>query len=318
MLKKESGMRRMMNTIGITLIVNQLLIQTLGAVPQLLTTFVWTEKSDLQYTAYEVLYLLIYLFSFMVPVALFAILNRKYERQPMRLGIRATADTPLLIFAGMGAISSIAIVSNMLFSWADFSSLYGQPELDRPYKLLIAFVSTALVPAVCEEFLFRGCVLSNMLPYGKTTAIIGSSLMFALMHGNFPQFLYTFCAGIVLAIAYTETGSVWPGMLLHLFNNFTSILFEYFETSGDVVTANRIMSALDAVLVFAGVVCIVPLIFRRKGRVPGSYTGAVPTYTRDPEAGPVKRILAPAVIAFMCLSLTFASFVLLMAFIAAY
>ena len=44
--------------------------------------------------------------------------------------------------------------------------------------LLLAFCS---VPALCEEFLFRGCILSNLLPYGKTTAILASAVLFSMI-----------------------------------------------------------------------------------------------------------------------------------------
>ena len=303
-----------MNVIGGTLIINELLIQTFGGLPQLFGSFL-PYTGDRLYAVQETMYLLIYLACFMIPVAFFRLFSIGYEMQPMRLQPKANRDTALLIVAGMGVISAAAVLNSILFSWADYSVLYGSEELDKPFKLLIAFVSTALVPAVCEEFLFRGCVLSNMLPYGKATAVFGSALMFSLMHANYPQYLYTFCAGIVLGLLYTETGSVWPGMFLHLFNNFLSVIYEYLDSAGDLETAYRIYVSVDAVLMIAGAAAVAVLIFRARGRVSPDYTGACPTFVGKPDRGPVKSIMAPMVIAFTALSVFLATIVLMYTFI---
>ena len=95
--------------------------------------------------------------------------------------------------------------------------------LNTPYRVVLQFITTCLVPGFCEEFLFRGAIQSNCAPFGRTNAILISSLTFALMHQNVAQFLYTFAAGILLGLVYEYTGSIWNCVVLHTVNNFVSL-----------------------------------------------------------------------------------------------
>ncbi len=83
----------------------------------------------------------------------------------------------------------------------------------------------AVTPAVCEEFLFRGFVLSSLSRYSNTWAIIVSAVMFGLMHvltSNIlavERFLPTTFMGLILGFVAVRTGSLWPGILLHALHN---------------------------------------------------------------------------------------------------
>ena len=77
-----------------------------------------------------------------------------------------------------------------------------------------------LLPAVCEEFAFRGFILSGLRHTGhKWRAILLSSLFFAVSHQVFQQSISAFILGTVLAYIAVQTGSIWPGMLVHLLHN---------------------------------------------------------------------------------------------------
>lgn len=90
----------------------------------------------------------------------------------------------------------------------------------NPIYVLLAF---CLVPAVCEEFVFRGVVLSEYSGDGALTGVILSALLFAMSHFHLlelPSFL--FC-GIVLAGSVYATKSLYAAILLHFANNLFSI-----------------------------------------------------------------------------------------------
>ena len=301
-------MKKTMNRMGLTLIVNSLLMQTFGAVPSL----IWPGKDVIQESLSDSVYSLIYLSAFMLPVALFALLMRKLGMQPMRLEMKVPAATPLMILAGMAVITAAAFVNSILFAWVDFSPIMGAQEYDTPARFIMGFISIALVPAVCEEFLFRGCVLSNLLPYGKTTAVLGSAFLFSLMHSNWPQYFYTFCAGIVLGLIYTETGSIWPGMFLHLFNNFYSVIMSAAEKRFDADVYNRITVLSETCLMLAGLAAAAFLIIRMKGKISGDYTGAVPTFRAQTAVSKRKLFFSPMIIAYGVVSVGLATLVLLM------
>lgn len=89
---------------------------------------------------------------------------------------------------------------------------------------LVLFVF-ALTPAVCEEGLFRGFILSSLHRYTTSWAIIVSAVLFGLMHvltSNVlavERFLPTTFMGLLLAWVALRTGSIWPGVLLHAMHN---------------------------------------------------------------------------------------------------
>jgi ABC-2 type transport system permease protein/sodium transport system permease protein len=83
----------------------------------------------------------------------------------------------------------------------------------------------AVTPAICEEGLFRGFVLSSLHRYSAAWAIGLSAILFGLMHvltSNvlaLERFLPSTFMGLILAWIALRTGSIWPGVLLHALHN---------------------------------------------------------------------------------------------------
>jgi len=93
---------------------------------------------------------------------------------------------------------------------------------------MLALISTVIVPALVEEFACRGLMLGLLKKHGEGFAIIASSLLFGLMHGNFEQIPFAFMVGLVLGFITVKSGTILIAMAVHAFNNFVSIVFEYF------------------------------------------------------------------------------------------
>ncbi len=93
----------------------------------------------------------------------------------------------------------------------------------------------ALTPAVCEEGLFRGFVLSSLHRYSTAWAIALSAILFGLMHvltSNvlaIERFLPSTFMGLLLAWIALRTGSIWPGVLLHALHNGFLLSVSRFE-----------------------------------------------------------------------------------------
>ncbi|MGM9641850.1 MAG: lysostaphin resistance A-like protein [Eubacteriales bacterium] len=268
---------------------------------------------DLYYAVDETAALVAYLAAFMIPAFIFMIISRRERHEPMRLGVKLTADTPLVIVASVGVVLGTSYINSLMVSFVDFSPLYADTALNTPVRIIMAFISTAIVPAVCEEFLYRGCVLSNLLPYGKTTALIGSALLFALMHGNFAQFFYTFVAGLVLGAVYMETGSIWASTFIHLFNNFFSVIQQViYYRSGQTAEANILIFVIDIALVVAGLALAGWLIYKRTKN--GLHIEARPTNSISMESKSiVKGFFNPVMIVHIVLSVGSALLLVIMA-----
>ncbi len=84
-------------------------------------------------------------------------------------------------------------------------------------------LSLIVIPAICEEMLFRGIIFSEYRCYGTANAIIISALSFAMLHFSVRNFLIYLFAGLVFGFVTAMTRSVVPSMLLHLLSNTLNI-----------------------------------------------------------------------------------------------
>lgn len=99
----------------------------------------------------------------------------------------------------------------------------GSSQLINIVYIIITF---ALLPAITEEYVFRGIILSDYSDYGIFTSFLMSSVMFSMVHFSLNRFIvYLFC-GIVMAYVVYVTRSVIAAMLLHFLNNVYAIFFE--------------------------------------------------------------------------------------------
>lgn len=111
-------------------------------------------------------------------------------------------------------------------------------------EVFLLVVSTAIIPGIVEEIMFRGIILTNLIPYGRGMAIVCSALLFGLMHKNPSQFLYTTLMGIVLGYIYVRTRSIWICVLIHFTNNALGILQQIFYQCYDTARATELMGIL--------------------------------------------------------------------------
>lgn len=270
LLANEYRYSKVLRSIGISLLIFLGLINLMG----LLTVgfqklLIFGEFEDIVVeVAYQIFYALGYLAAFMLPVLFLKKMIRKagVGYQPMRMETKATPWLPLILFAGIAVILATAYLNAYMvniFSFFNFGTLLPEATGNSAwYNVVLNFLVICLVPAVCEEFLFRGAILTNLLPFGRSQAILISALLFGLMHQNFSQFFYAFCAGIVLGLVYERTGNLWSCMLLHFTNNF----FSTFESEIANAFGSRfspVAITVLEVLVFAlGLISAIVLIFR--------------------------------------------------------
>ncbi len=120
-------------------------------------------------------------------------------------------------------------------------------------------ISSAVVPALAEEFAIRGIVLGILRRYGEGFSIIASSVVFGLMHANAIQIPFAFLVGILLAFVTVKSGSLWPAILIHFVNNFISVVFSYLSEllpSGVINIGYIIIMALSMIVTITAAVVV--------------------------------------------------------------
>ncbi len=88
---------------------------------------------------------------------------------------------------------------------------------------IISLIQVCILAPVIEEFLMRGFLLSGLaISYGKVTALIISSLLFALLHFNMVQTISALICGLVLGSLYLQTDSLICCITTHMGYNLLS------------------------------------------------------------------------------------------------
>ncbi len=99
----------------------------------------------------------------------------------------------------------------------------------------VAVILFALIPAVCEEFAFRGFILSGLeRGHRERSAILISSVLFAFMHvlmSLSQQFFNAALLGLVLGLLAVRSRSILPGMLFHFVNNSLAVVQGYWTAN---------------------------------------------------------------------------------------
>ena len=216
--------------------------------------------SYLSPVVYYLQYALLYLGMVAAPFAVLALCFRMRTAEYLPFERKVGASTALVCaVAGCGA----SILLNMMVSqFLNVLSGFGiepdmtampYPEGDPMALVLYGFV-VAVLPAFAEEFAFRGVVLGLLRPYGQTFAVVGSALVFGIMHGNIQQIPFAFAGGLVFGFVAVRTGSLWPTVLMHFLNNGLSVLQQYL--SYELTDAGYLGFSYGLYVVFAAAVVL--------------------------------------------------------------
>jgi len=98
---------------------------------------------------------------------------------------------------------------------------------DHVGLFVLALLGLSLLPAIGEETLMRGVLLSGAKRKSPVFAIWFTALVFALFHGNLVQLVHQFLLGAVMAYLVLLTRSIWASAVVHAVNNATALLVEF-------------------------------------------------------------------------------------------
>jgi len=110
----------------------------------------------------------------------------------------------------------------------EFSKQMEAQFAEQPLWVMIVLL--AVVPAVCEELLFRGFLLSGLSAgMRKWPAIIAAGAIFGVFHFILDRVPITALMGILLGYICWQSRSIFPGMLVHAMHNSAMIVLSHSE-----------------------------------------------------------------------------------------
>lgn len=155
-------------------------------------------------------------------------------------------DGVLSLLIGYALIPLVLFVSNLTTL---FSTNYLQDSMSEltSYPFLVQLFLIAVVPAVVEEFVFRGLIYHSYRKNGILGAAVLSAVVFGFMHLNINQLSYALVMGVVFALMVEATGSMYSSMLAHFAVNSYSITMLKLLTmvSGDAALTEQSASLAD-------------------------------------------------------------------------
>ncbi|GAB5556549.1 MAG: hypothetical protein SchgKO_07620 [Schleiferiaceae bacterium] len=128
-------------------------------------------------------------------------------------------------------------------------------QMDGWGSFLYTFLIIVIIPAIGEEFLFRGVLQKLLISTTQRMhlSIFITGLLFGLLHGQPSHLLALMALGILFGYLKEWTGSLWVPILLHLINNGTLLIEIFFfdfqpeAYSGEVTTPDYTLVGISVV-----------------------------------------------------------------------
>ena len=272
--QEKQAVRRSANFCGFLVIAMMAVQKVLSVLLGLFAVMGVLDASAADYglgnTGYQLLNMLLYMLFLPVPAVTVALITHS------RVSPFPTRRMPLvtlvcLMLAGM----AMAVLANLATSYfmAIMEGL-GVPHPEFPdtmepttTSLWLNVLSTAVVPALVVEMIFRGYFLGALRPHGDGIAVVVSAAVFGLFHGNVLQIPFAFLLGLVFGYVVVQTGSIWPAVLIHFGNNLMSVLLEYGAERYPEWGQNTLTMGVFTAICVLGVAATAVLLLQRRQNV---------------------------------------------------
>lgn len=155
------------------------------------------------------------------------ILRRKSFIKELKIRALPREAVVLSILAGLG----ISVALTGIINFIDIAKYFPKAtqelaEMFAGSDLLSLLLAVGIIVPIFEELMFRGLIFNEMrraMP--PWLALVLSGVVFGVAHMNPIQIMYTIPMGILLAVLYYRTGSLWTPILVHIAWNICSVLF---------------------------------------------------------------------------------------------
>lgn len=153
-------------------------------------------------------YILLILFDIIVAIYLY-LKNKRKEKK-----VKVTDYFPV-VYLGIG----MAVALNMLIF------LFNLNNEMADLNIYLAILSSGIIGPILEEMLFRYVFLNRLRNFfTMRNAILLSSLVFALLHGNIITMIYAFIMGFIFAYVYVKYDNIKVSIMCHISAN-TIVIF---------------------------------------------------------------------------------------------
>ena len=178
--------------------------------------------------------------------------------------------SPKLLATSVVFILAMGLWTNYFNELADLPNNM-QEAFEMIMRNPLGIIAVVIMAPIVEELLFRGAIQGHLLRKWKhpAGAIVLSSLIFGVVHGNWVQAPFAFVTGLALGWMYYRTGSLLPGILMHFVNNSAAVISFLSADDPNATMVSTYGQTGAALMAAAGMVLtIICVLFIQKKLVP--------------------------------------------------
>lgn len=191
-------------------------------------------------------------------LATFLVVRLNIGSESKRSFLRIKWNNQVMKYLVMGGLL-IVVIQPIIIYLGYLNSLIPIPETFSDlqvsqYEMIEDFLRTdgivwfgllniALIPAICEEVLFRGYILRAFeKSWGPIVAVLISGLIFGMFHIQLGNIFPLATLGVILALMTWLSGTLWPAIIAHFINNGAAVLIgsQYPELLFEQMTAESL------------------------------------------------------------------------------
>lgn len=151
--------------------------------------------------------------------------------------------------------AALQIGITKLFPFRIEAGLVEPLTASNPGVFLWIWVAIAILPALTEEFLYRGVMQSAAVKrWGPWVGIGLTSFLFSLVHMDVAGFLSRILMGLWFGYLFWRTRSLWADVLAHAMNNSWGVVLANWHKA--IEPNLSVVYALAALCAFAGYMCM--------------------------------------------------------------
>ncbi len=177
---------------------------------------------DMNVNSYLIVCGIVELATYALPLVLYGLLFGNIAPRRMRFALPTAKSVPTQILLAIILLLGSALISmfsiRIGFSAPTESIISG---INAPHVLVLLIF--AIIPAVCEEIVFRGVIMSSFELCGIAPAIIGTSVLFAAAHMSLENLPVYFFASVVLCFTTYVSRSLLSAIVLHSLYNVAAL-----------------------------------------------------------------------------------------------
>ncbi|MBE7054127.1 MAG: CPBP family intramembrane metalloprotease [Ruminococcaceae bacterium] len=127
------------------------------------------------------------------------------------------------------------------------------------FDIILNILFICITPAIFEEILFRGIVLTEYEKiYGTKRAIFVCGAVFALLHGEVTALIPQFIVGVFISFIVIRLDSIYYGILAHLVHNISTLVLHLLWNA---FPSGLVFMTKYWIITFIGIVIVIYVIF---------------------------------------------------------